>query len=272
MSRYRSGRPARRPRLLLALVLAALALAACGGGGAVSTRPAAAGPDGDWVLTSGTGTAGALVLVDGSPVTLTVKGRTVSGRAACNSYSGDVAASGSGFRPGSIAMTEMACMDPAVSALERGYLDAFAAVTRATVTGDRLVLTGEGVELTFGREAPVPDAPIEGTRWTLDTMFEGESASTVEGSPFLRLDGDGGLTGNGGCRNLAGSYGLTGSTLTVTALRFVDDAGLDCARGPGRQDEAVRDFLSGPGITAAVDGDRLTLLRGDTGYGFTAAR
>ncbi|WP_143448870.1 META domain-containing protein [Kineosporia sp. A_224] len=270
MSRNRSGRPARRPRLLLALALAALALTACGGGDALSTQPAAAGPDGDWVLTSGTGPAGALVLVDGSPVTLTVEGRAVSGRAACNSYSGDVAASGSGFRPGSIAMTEMACMDPAVSALERGYLDAFAAVTRATVTGDRLVLTGEGVELTFGREAPVVDRPLEGTRWVLDTAFAGESASSVVEGSFLRLDG-GDLTGNAGCLDVTGAYRVDGDTVTVTDLRRPEGATGDCDQDASVQDSLLRDFLTGPAITATVDGDRLTLMRGDTGYGFTAA-
>ena len=272
MSRNDSRRTASR-LLLVAVVLVALALAACGSGGGAAGRPAPAGggPDGDWVLTAGTDRAGALALVDGSPVTLTVRGAGVSGRAACNAYSGDVRGSGSAFRPGRIAMTEMACADPAVSALERRYLDAFAAVTTAGATSDRLVLTGDGVELTFGRQAPVADAPLEGTRWALDTIFAGDTASTVEGRPFLRLDGDGGLTGNGGCRNLAGGYRVDGDTLTVTDLRHTDDAGPGCARGPGAQDDAVLAFLAGPGATAAVHGGRLTLMRGGTGFGFTAA-
>lgn len=269
MSRNRSGRAARRPRLLLALVVV-LALTACGGGGAVSKQPAAAGPDGDWVLTSGTAPTGALVLVDGSPVTLTVKGRTVSGRAACNSYSGDVAASGGGFRPGSIAMTEMACTDPAVSALERGYLDAFAAVTTATAATDRLVLTGEGVELTFRREAPVVDRPLVGTRWVLDTAFAGETASSVVGGSFLRLDG-GDLTGNAGCLDLTGAYRVDGDALTVTGLRRPGGTTGDCDQDASVQDSLLRGFLTGPAITVGIDGDRLTLMRGGTGYGFTAA-
>jgi heat shock protein HslJ len=258
-------------RLLLAVVVGALALAACGSGGAVSTQPAADAPDGDWVLTTGTDRTGALTLVDGSPVTLTVKGTAVSGRAACNSYSGAVTASGNGFRPGDIAMTEMACTDPAVSALERGYLDAFAAVTTATTGTDRLVLTGDGVELTFARQVPRADAPLEGTRWVLDTAFAAGTASTVLPGAHLRLDGNGGLLANGVCRDFVGAYSLDGSSLVMTGLRFFDNvAATSCPRDAAAQDGALRTFLSGPGLTADVEGDRLTLLRGDTGYGFTS--
>ena len=242
MSRDRSGRTAPRPQhLLLALALAALALTACGGSGAVATQPADESPDGDWVLTSGTGAAGALALVAGSPVTLTVKGTAVSGRAACNSYSGAVAASGNGFRPGDIAMTEMACTDPAVSALERTELDAFAAVTAATTGTDRLVLAGDGVELTFARQVPRADTPLEGTRWALDTSFAAGTASTVLPGAHLRLDGRGGLLANGVCRDFAGAYTLDGSSFVTTGLRFFDNVAAPRCPGGGRAGRGAAD-------------------------------
>ena len=48
--------------------------------------------------------------------------------------------------------------------------------TRAAVDGDDLVLTGDGVRLRFTPVAPVPDSPLEGTRWVLETLVEGETA------------------------------------------------------------------------------------------------
>lgn len=254
---------------MLAVLAAALVLTACGGGD-VTTTPAAPadGIDGSWTLVSGSGPAGALALVDGSPVTLVVTAGQVSGRAACNSYGGPVSTSGGGFTPGALAMTEMACADERVNALESGYLAALAKVTSAAPGADRLVLTGDGVTLTFGRDAPVVDLPLEGTAWVLDTQYDGATASTTVGQGSLRLEG-GTVSGRGGCREFRGSYALDGTTLTMTGLRFVNDAAIDCAAGPGRQDELVLDRL-GRTVTAKVEGSRLTLLAGDVGFGFTA--
>jgi heat shock protein HslJ len=259
-----------RPRrTVLGVALLALALTACGGGD-VTTQPAApaAGVDAAWTLVSGSGPQGALTLVDGSPVTLVVKAGKVSGRAACNSYGGPVSTSGGGFTPGALAMTEMACADEKVNALESGYLQALGAVTSAAPDADRLVLTGEGVTLTFTRDAPVVDLPLEGTAWVLDSQYDGDTVSTTVGQGALRLSG-GTVSGRGGCREFRGSYQLDGSTLTMSGLRFVNDAAVDCAAGPGRQDELVLDRLGRP-VTAAVEGSRLTLLAGDIGFGFTA--
>ena len=259
-----------RPRRsVLAIVLLALALGACGGG-AVTTDPAgpaAGGVDGSWTLVSGSGPAGPLVLVDGSPVTLVVRKGEVSGRSACNSYGGPVSTSG-GFRPGSLAVTEMACADDRVNTLERAYLDALGTVTAADAGVDRLVLTGDGVTLTFTRDAPVVDLPLEGTTWVLDSAYTGDTVSTTVGRGSLRLAG-GTVSGRGGCRELRGSYDVSGATVTMTGLRFVNDAALDCTADAGRQDEAILDLLGRP-VTATVEGSRLTLLAGDVGYGFTA--
>lgn len=262
--------PLRLPRraVLLAALTGSLLLAACGGGD-VTTTPAAPadGVGGSWTLVSGSGPGGALTLVDGSPVTLVVKDGQVAGRSACNSYGGPVRTSG-GFRVGQLAMTEMACADEKVTALESGYLAALSAVTAAQASADRLVLTGAGVTLTFTRDAPVVDLPLEETSWVLDTAFRGDTASTVVGSGSLRLAG-GTVVGRGGCKEFRGSYEVSGRTLTMTDLRFVNDAALDCTADAGRQDDEVLDALSRP-VTVRIEGSRLTLLAGDVGYGYSA--
>jgi heat shock protein HslJ len=244
--------------------------------GAASTGETATGEsspgsaEGAWTLVAGRGPGGALRLVDGRPVTLTVTGHEVRGRAACNSYSGTATRDGDAFLPGAIARTQVACADDAVMALESAYFAALTTVTTATGTGDRLVLRGSAAELTFTRRAPVAQAAVEGTRWNLDTLIDGERASTTLGAAFLLLDGSGGLTGNGGCLDLAGRYRLEGATLTMSGLRLVEQPAADCGPEPAAQDARVMAVLRGP-VAVEVDSRRLTLTSGSLGLGFAAA-
>lgn len=211
-------RPAPAVAIPLLALLALLLLSGCG------AAPRTDGPEPDnWVLVSGTGTRGALPLRPGDDVTLTVTDDRVNGKAACNSYGGRLSRTdGGGFTiTGGLSLTEMACADRRLMDLESLYVNALVAVRSAQATGDRLVLRGDGVELTFAHPAPVQDAPVEGTAWTLDTIVRGSLASSVRldrPAPTLLLDA-GTLSGFTGCRSLAGRYTLTGSRLTTTALQ-----------------------------------------------------
>jgi heat shock protein HslJ len=251
--------------VVLPLVAALLALAGCGGSdsGGVTTQPGTGGsPDGDWTLAAGQGPDGALALVDGRPVTLTVDGGTVGGSAACNSYGGSArVGDAGGFAVGEVASTEMACAEPEVMALEAAYLTAFGAVRTARLDGDRLVLTGEGVELRYDRTPKVPDAPVEGTRWLVEGLVQGTgdtaSVSSLVGQPFVLLK-DGRLTGNGGCAGLTGTYTLDRDRLVVADLRLVPVPGDDCSPENTAQDDVLADVLRQP-LTVAVDERSMTL-------------
>jgi hypothetical protein len=67
----------------------------------------------------------------------------------------------------------MGC-EPDVMAAESTYLATLASVDTAVRDGADLLLTGEGVELRFGPVAVVPDSALEGTRWQLDTLVDGD--------------------------------------------------------------------------------------------------
>lgn len=262
--------------LVLALAAALLALTGCGGGGSggVTARPGAGGsPDGSWTLVSGTGPDGALAPVAGRAPTLTVDGATVGGTAPCNSYGATAAVDDrGGFAVSGLAATEMACAEPAVTALEAAYLAAFRAVRTAAVDGDRLVLTGRGVELRYERAPVVPDAPVEGTRWLIEGLVSGTgdsaSVSSPVGEPFLRLQ-DGLLTGNGGCADLAGTYTLDGGRLVVADLRPARAAGADCGPENVAQDEVVAQLLRGP-LTVEVRERTMTLTGAAAGLSLFA--
>jgi heat shock protein HslJ len=130
-------------------VLALLAVVGC----AITSREA---------TTNLPGTSWLLVDLDGAePVGETRPHLTfdaeggVSGSTGCNTFSGEVAIAGPSLTIGSLATTDMACLDPEVAAQEVAFLAALEAVTGYTIDDEgRLVLQG-AAPLTFevGAEA-----------------------------------------------------------------------------------------------------------------------
>ena len=227
--------------MLRIAVVALLALAACGG-------QAGGGPDprGAWELVSDDGTA-TLVLEDGQ----------LSGRSFCNSYSGSYRLDDDALSVAGLGGTEMGC-EPQVMAAETAFLSALAAADRVSLDGEELVLTGADVTLRFREQPPVEDRALAGTRWVLDTLVDGEVASSVLGEGTLRLADDGTASGSTGCRPFLGTWQVSGDALSLVLTR--DDVG--CPADLGRQDEHVLAVLDA-GPRATVDGERLTLTAPD---------
>lgn len=112
---------------------------------------------GEWVLTSGSDTQGALI-DSAQPVTLTFDGDEVSGQAPCNTYNASVsrgpgAGSTGPLEFGGIARTEMACAEQQQNELEARYFAALEAADSVSVSddGETLELTGDGVFVRFER-------------------------------------------------------------------------------------------------------------------------
>jgi heat shock protein HslJ len=243
-----------RAALLLAAVLA---LAACAGG-------VGGGPDvtGEWELADGTADGVPLPQPPGSRATLQLGGGEVGGISFCNHYFSSYRLTGSSFTVDGLGGTEMGC-EPEVMAAETAYLAALAAVDTAAADGDGLVLTGDGVELRFTPVAPVPDSPVEGTRWVLESVIDGESASSTVGAPaVLLLDPDRTAEASTGCRSLTGTWLVEDGALVIDDLLAAD---AECPADVERQDAHVTAVLGG-GPTLAVEGSRLTLT-GDDGRG-----
>lgn len=230
--------------------VALLAAAGCGSGEAGREGPPA--PTGSWQLVDG------IDPVPGRRITLALEGDRVSGVAACNSYGGAVVVERDRFAVRDLSHTEVAC-EPQAMAAEAAYLDALARVDAFEQDGERLLLAGPSVELRFEPTRPVPAQELLETLWTLDTLIEGDVASSVAGPATLRLGRDGSLEGGTGCRPFRGRYVLMGDEVRVTELAA--DAGGACAPAVEEQDRIVVDVL-GDGFRAAVEGDRLTLTAG----------
>jgi heat shock protein HslJ len=242
-------------------ILLAAVLAGCYAINGASGAPAAGDANGSWILRAGTGPTGAIRIFDDHRITLVIDGDQAGGHAACNIYGGTVTINGAAMRLSAVSMTEMACAEDAAMNSEAAYMVALDAVTRWARDGDRLVLSGEDTQLTYQLEPPVADQSLVGTSWVLESLIEGEAASSVQGEAFLQFAADGSFTGMTGCRNVRGSYVRTGDAIEFSDLDLTGD----CPAELKGQDSAVIDVLQG-GVSAEIDGKSLTLT-GNAGQG-----
>jgi len=263
-------------RTLAAAAASALLLTACGTSGASGGDGARTGDglDGTYVLEGGTGPSGQVPLVATAPVTLQIEGASWGGTSACNNYGAEVEVDGDRVTLGSLAVTEMACVDAEVMASEQAYLAALQAVDEVSSEGDRLVLTGPDTELTFSRQGAEPDRALVGPRWALTELIDGEgpdgAVTSVAADAELELSDDGRLAGSTGCNRLMGGYTRDGELLTLdgplatTRMACVDQA-------VAAQERHVLAVLDAGPLVVEVTGDRLTLTATDgRGLGYRA--
>lgn len=259
------------------VVLMTLALTGCapqgsmGGGVAGEARaaaPAEQGYEGQWQLKSGRAPSGRIP--KRGSITLDVAGRRFSGRAACNSYDATAKINGAALRVKELMWTQMGCMDRKIMRAEERYLNALQSADTIAREGDRLRISGDGVDLRFVAVVPPAPATFEDTAWHLDTLGYGRGPESTVSSTYapadLTFSSDGTLAGATGCRDLTGRWQRDGDTVTVTGLPSDD---VDCA--VGEQDDHLMTVLRTP-FTAEVDGRRLWLQQadGDLGLGYTA--
>lgn len=222
-------------------------------------------------LVSGTLDGEPLDVPDGARVTLVPGDGTddlgaVSGTAGCNRYGGRMTVDDDrvAFGTEGVSMTEMACA-PSLMELEAAYVAALPRVTTGRWDEQELTLSGDGVELVFAGLQVPGDSALVGTVWRLDSLLDGETASsTVAGAEeaTLELREDGTLTGGTGCRSLTGRYELRADEVLLTDLT----ADGECPGGLTAQDEHVVEVL-GDGFTATVEGPGLVLASTTGGRG-----
>jgi heat shock protein HslJ len=238
----------------LVLVALLLVLAACG------QRPGAApAPDplrGRTFLATG-------VTDDGSPRTMTLSieftddGRLIA-RASCNMMQGDVDTSGGRLVfDGGLSTTDMGCDQ------ERHAEDAF--VARVLGGEPTWKLAGDTLTITSGRnrfdlaprEAVEPDRDLVGTTWELDTLVDGQVASSMPaGARPVTLVFDGRtVVADTHCNGVRGDYTIDGDTINVELGPMTRMA---CAPEIMQGENAVVGVLSGK-VSFEVTADRLTL-------------
>ena len=241
------------------LLVAAVFLAACTGGGAppgASNPPGAGdGPvttDGrSFLSTTITGRA----LVPGSRVRLSFEDGRIGASAGCNSMGGSYAVDGGRLVVGALAMTEMGC-DPALMDQD-AWLGGFLDGAFVTLAGDMLTLAKDGVTLTLlDREVADPDRPLVVTRWIVDGLVSGDAVSSVPAGVVATLVfADGEVAVEAGCNSGGGT-----AEIGETAITFGPIALTEMACGPDAMavEQAVTSVLAGP-VDYAIEADALTL-------------
>jgi heat shock protein HslJ len=196
------------------------------------------------------------VLVPGTQIRITFEEDQIGARAGCNLLGAryDVLDGRLVVKGDGISMTEMGCDRPRHDQDEwlAGFLHA---APRVELNGDSLTLTSPSATVRLlDRRVADPDRPLLGTEWRVDTMIQGDAASSVPDVDAVTLEfhDDGTLT--------ATASGCTSARLAVD---------VDAGRNTLRFADFVIDAIGCPPpweATVAV------LRRGEARYSITAAR
>jgi len=240
----------RLPHRLAASTAVVLAVAGCGAG-------AGSPPDvaGEWELVEFSRDGTVVPEPVGGRATLTLADGEVGGTSFCNSYSGTYRLEGDELSVSGLGGTELGCA-PALMEAESAYLAALAAVEQVGTAEGYLMLSGGDTELTYRPMPQVPPSDLTGTGWVLETLLDGDVASSPSGArAVLELADDGTLTASTGCRELTGRWSLDGDVVRVTSA---EPAEASCDPDVTAQDEQVTAVLSRD-FQVTVSEDSLTV-------------
>jgi heat shock protein HslJ len=161
----------------------------------------------------------ALAAVDGQPAadiprsTITfAEGGRLSGLGGCNGYRGDWSVDGRAIRIRHLLAGLVTCADH-VGTHEDAFLDTLEGSDTWRVEGDTLTLasTDDKHSLTLRADRPV-SYTLTDTDWTIATISDGASATAVS---TIRFDGDGTVSGWGGCNSFRGPWTLDGDGIVL---------------------------------------------------------
>ena len=267
-----------RTKLSIMVILLALGLAACGRGSV--TQAGGTGPGGSsggepwghtFLSTSVTENGRPKDLVAGTRITLsfTENGHRLGAQAGCNSMGGPVSFTGGRMVAGDLASTEMGCDDPRQGQDE--WLGRFLTSRPAWSRADPALTLDNGTTRIDLEDKSVadPNRPLRGTKWVVDTIVDGQSASSVpSGAEASITFGDGAdrdhFSGNTGCNSMGGNSVVNEGRSTI-AFSEVLTTKMACNDDRMRLERAVLATLKGD-VRYAIDGAVLR-LDGPDGHG-----
>jgi heat shock protein HslJ len=235
-----------------------LLLAGCG------DRPAGQGApdplrDREFLATSVTENGQPRALVPNTTLSIrfTDDGRLIAD-AGCSMMQGPVdTADGKLVIEGGLAMTGIGC-DEARHQQDSFVSSVLGGSPSWQLSGDELTITAGTTTVELApREVVDPDRELAGTTWELDTLIEGDVASSMTaGAPAVTLTFDGGqVTADTHCNGVTGTYTVSGDKLQVEPGPMTKKM---CTPEIMRGESAVVDVLQGE-VTYEITADRLTL-------------
>jgi heat shock protein HslJ len=249
----------RTKRLVPIAVASLLVLSACGSENNPSDPTGPADLDGRTFLSTD-------VTVDGEPKALADKtmirlsflGETISANAGCNSMSGTATIEdGVLGLDGGLAMTEMGC-DQERMDQDQWLSDLLGSKPTVDIAGDELTLTAQAVVISLvDEEVADPDRSLTGTGWKLDTIIDGDVASSVPAgvTSTIRFTGGGEVGVSLGCNSGGGKYTVDSDIITFGPMGTTQ---IGCTREAADVEGAVLAVLNDP-VQYTLDGASLTL-------------
>lgn len=248
------------------LLIAGLALAATGCGN--ETNPGGSGEMDDRLRDRTFQSTS--ITVDGKPKALaprtdvrlqfTGDGRLIAD-AGCNSMQSPVNTSGGAISVESLSMTEMGC-DAARHAQDEWLAKTLQAKPAWQLDGGKLTVTSASTILVLS-DATEPDLVLEGTRWTLTSLIQGDTVSNQAGMDKAYLEFAGSkVTGSTGCNSLSGPATVSGSSMQLGPIGLTRKA---CSGDAATVEQAMVNVLKGT-VNFSIEGSQLT-LNGSGGAG-----
>lgn len=193
---------------------------------------------------------------------------SLSANAGCNSIGGKASISGDKLKVGDLNMTNMACDTPRQQQ-EEWLLSILNSEPTWKAEADKLTITSGGSVIQLqDRETAQPDVALDSTKWILESVIAGETASTPgNGGAYLTINGDR-VTGSTSCNDLQGVVARTGDKLTFGEIGTTRRA---CSGAAGALEKTMLATLNGE-VTYTLDADKLQLRTpAKTGLDFKAA-
>jgi len=257
------------------VIALAAAVAACGDDdasvvpGAPTTAPPPALDGRTFIASSVTEDGAPRDLVPGTEVRIMFRDGSIGASAGCNSLGAPYRIDGTVLRVESMATTEIGC-DEARHEQDAWLAEFLTSGPEVALTGDSLTLEHDATRIVLlDREVADPDHPLEGTTWVLDTVFEGDTASSVPTDEQLTLTiADEVLTAASPCNELSSTIDVEGGQLVTTGISRTD---VKCPTADLRAlEEHIFATLTGS-IDYEIEADVLTLTNGSLGLGYRAA-
>lgn len=256
--------------LLLGLLVTT---AACGGASdsdqeqVVSKDPAANVVAGKTLVATGITEADSpRPLVKGSRIRFEFTGSDVQITAGCNTMNGSYTLEEERLEVGPLASTEMACPEPLMD--QELWVSELLEEPVTMEGGEEFTLTAGDVVLTLeDRKNMTPDASLTGTTWQLDSLIDGESATSAPtGNATITLDGSGNIKVRSYCNNGAGKVTVGDGTMDIGAIMMTMRACEDPEKG--KAESAMKKVLNGE-VSFEIEEKRLTITKGGQALEFT---
>jgi heat shock protein HslJ len=184
----------------------------------------------------------------------------LSANAGCNSMGGKVSTGG-----GKLAVKELAVTDMGCDAPRHAQDDWLAKLLQDepswTLAADKLTVSKGETELVLqDRETAQPDKQLDGTRWTLESVISGKTASHPAGAGKAHLTVSGErITGSTGCNDFEGVVARTAGKLTLGEIAVT---AVGCMGDRAKLEQDVLSVLRGE-LTYTIEADRLQLRAAD---------